>query len=118
MADRSPANHTQDRSKAPGGKSNAIFALKCVAPPQISHNIVPTTPIQNKTEIFPIVPMRRYSRITIRTTSPPEFALPCSGVNGYKYPAYFPKPLEAEPREKGACNNVCPTNKNEVNRTQ
>src|SRR5713101_5627173 len=116
MADPSPANHTHDRSKAPGGKSNAIFALKCVAPPQISQSIVPTTPIHSSTEIFPIVAIPRYSKITIRTTSPPEIAFACNGVNGYKYPAYFAKPIDAEATESGACTSVCHTNKNDISR--
>src|SRR5216684_7575976 len=116
IADPSPANHTHERSKAPGGKSNAIFALKCVAPPQISHSIVPTTPIQSNTEIFPMVAIRRYSKITIKTTRLPEMAFPCSGVKGYRYPAYFAKPIEADATDSGACTSVCHTNKKDINR--
>src|SRR5260370_14099542 len=95
IADASPANHTHEGQKAPGGKSSAIFALKCVAPPQISHSIVPTTPIHSSTEIFPIVAIRRYSKITMRTTNPPEIAFASSGVKGQRYPAYFAKPIDA-----------------------
>src|SRR5260370_22548910 len=116
IADPSHANNTHERSKAPGGKSNAIFALKCVAPPQISHSIVPTTPIHSSTEIFPMVAIRRYSKITIKTTSPPEIAFPCSGVKGYRYPAYFAKPIEADATDSGACTSVCHTNKKDINR--
>ena len=118
IADPRPANHTHDKWKAPGGKSNAILALKCVAPPQISHSIVPTTPIHNKTEIFPIVVIRRYNRITIRMTSPPEMALAPNGVNACRYPAYFAKPIDADATESGACTNVCQTNKNDISRPQ
>src|SRR5947207_7808379 len=88
IADPSPANHTHERWKASGGKSNAIPALKCVAPPQISHTIVPTTPIHSKTEILPMVAIRRYSRMTIKMTSPPEMAFASSGVKACRYPAY------------------------------
>src|SRR5713101_449406 len=116
MADPSPANHTHDRSKAPGGKSNAILASKCVTPPQISHSMVPTTPTHNKTDIFPIVVIRRYSRITIKITSPPEIAFDCSGLKGYRYPAYFAKPIDADATESGACTSVCHTNKKDINR--
>src|SRR5258708_31961073 len=101
MADPSPANHTHDRSKAPGGKSNAILVLKCVAPPQISHSMVPTTPIHSKTEIFPIVAIRRYSRITIKMTSPPEIAFASSVVKGYRYPPYSAQPLHADATQNG-----------------
>src|SRR6266481_2221040 len=101
IADPSPANHTHDKSKAPGGKSNAILALKCVAPPQISHSMVPTTPIHS---------------ITIKMTSPPEIAFACNGVKGYRYPAYFAKPIDADATESGACTNVCHTNKKDINR--
>src|SRR6267142_2593684 len=111
-----PGHHAHDKWKAPGGKSNAILALKCVAPPQISHSIVPTTPIHSRTEIFPMVVIRRYSRITIKMTSPPEIAFACGGGKGYRYPAYFAKPIDADATESGACTNVCQTNKNDINR--
>src|SRR5204862_7360303 len=101
IADPNPANHTHERLKASGGKSNAIPALKCVAPPQISHTIVPTTPIHSKTEILPMVAIRRYSRMTIKMTSPPEMAFASSGVKACRYPAYFAKPIRSEERRVG-----------------
>src|SRR6266849_4149853 len=49
-------------------------------------------------------------------TSPPEIALACNGVKGYKYPAYLAKPIEADATESGACTKVCHTNKNDISR--
>ena len=53
VAEPSPAKNSHDQFHAPGGKSNAIFAEKCVTPPQIIHSIVPTTPIHRNFEITP-----------------------------------------------------------------
>src|SRR5260370_16952266 len=96
IADASPANHTHEGQKAPGGKSSAIFALKCVAPPQISHSIVPTTPIHSSTEIFPIVAIRRYSKITMRTTNPPQIPFPPHPLKPQQDPPYFPTPIHSQ----------------------
>src|SRR5258708_36890829 len=52
----------------------------------------------------------------MKITSPPEIAFDCSGVKGYRYPAYFAKPIDADATESGACTSVCHTNKNDINR--
>src|SRR5580658_2499735 len=102
MAAPRPANHTQESENAPGGKSNAIFGLKWLAPPHISQSRVPTTPVHSRTEIFPMVVMRRESRTTRKRTNPPETALASSVESGCRYPAYRANPIEADAIESGA----------------
>src|SRR5438309_3651762 len=116
IADPSPANQIHEKLNAFGGKSNASFASKCRIPPQMSQTIVPTTPIHNRTEILPMVVIRRYSRKAMKTTKPPEMNFPCRVVSGYRYPAYLANPIEAEATESGACTSVCQTNKNDISR--
>ena len=59
VAEPRPAKKSHDQFQAPGGKSNTIRAEKCVTPPQIIHNIVPTTPIQRNFEIRPTAAILR-----------------------------------------------------------
>src|SRR5207237_4866821 len=97
---------------------NAMRASTWRTPPQISHSKVAITPAHNKSEILPIVVIRRYSRITSKITSPPATAFASHLERGRRKPTYRVNPMEAEAIDNGACTNVCHTNKNDINRPQ
>ena len=59
VAEPSPAKNSHEKLQVPGAYVNTSRGLKCVAPPQMSQRIVPTTPTHRSIEIFPIEVIRR-----------------------------------------------------------
>ncbi len=59
VAEPSPAKNSHEKFQVPGAYVNTSRGLKCVAPPQMSQRIVPTTPTHRSIEIFPIEPVEQ-----------------------------------------------------------
>ena len=62
-----PKRNPSENVNAPGGKSKARAALKCIVPVMITASVVSNVPIHRLTVIVPIEVMRRYSSTILMT---------------------------------------------------
>ncbi len=97
-----PSRNGKPMFQAPGGKSNAIRAEKCVTPPQIIHSIVPTTPIHRNFEMSPTAEILRYNSTIRKTTRAAETPFCPYLPSGTRYVRYCENPIAPDATTSGA----------------